>query len=41
MRKAHDVKTLAGSLEAQVAMTIVKEFAERNFLKLNVGKCVR
>ena len=37
---ADDVRTLASSkesLEAQVAM--VKEFAERNFLKLNVGKC--
>ena len=37
---ADGVRTLAGSkesLEAQVAM--VKEFAERNFLKLNVGKC--
>ena len=35
-----DVRTLASSkesLEAQVAM--VKEFAERNLLKLNVGKC--
>ena len=35
-----DVRTLASSkesLEAQVAM--VKEFTERNFLKLNVGKC--
>ena len=37
---ADDVRTLASSkesLEAQVAM--VKEFTERNFLKLNVGKC--
>ena len=37
---ADDVRTLTSSkesLEAQVAM--VKEFTERNFLKLNVGKC--
>ena len=37
---ADDVRTLASSkesLEAQVAM--VKEFADRKFLKLNVGKC--
>ena len=37
---ADDVRSLASSkesLEAQVAM--VKVFAERNFLKLNVGKC--
>ena len=35
-----DVRTLASSKESLGAQgAMVKEFAERNFLKLNVGKC--
>ena len=35
-----DVRTLASSKESlQARAAMVKEFAKRNFLKLNVGKC--
>ena len=34
-----DVLTLASSKESEAQVAMVKEFAERKFLKLNVGKC--